>query len=113
MERDLSQTQLGESAELSRRIVGNIERGERKIDPREIDRICKALDRGAEDLILHWSRSSLADLQQIERELHGAKERHDLVDQIAAHLKELHGRAQTELLQRLVLQRGPSSPTMR
>jgi transcriptional regulator with XRE-family HTH domain len=125
IERDLSQSQLGASAGLSRKIVGTIERGERKLDNQEIVRLCTALGRGVEELILIWSRSSLEDLRRIERELHGGQERDDLidqVDQIGAGLQELYGRAQTELLQKLIGQTQPAgsgdapargAPTMR
>lgn len=128
IESNLSQADLGKAAGLSRRIVGNIERGERKLDNRQVVRLCRALGRGLEELILSWSRTSLEELLQIERELHGEKEElrsrekkktdpfapglavggsiEEIIDEIAANLKELYHRAQVELIQKLQLQVG-------
>ena len=122
LEKNLSQGQLGKSAGISRRIVGNIERGERKLDNQDLVRLCRALGRSVEELVLSWSRSSLEELRQIERALHGSEQTalaqtasgsiDEIIDGIADHLKELYHRAQADLLQKLQLQMGvPRSPS--
>jgi len=123
IEKNLSQGQLGKSAGLSRRIIGNIERGERKLDNQHLVRLCRALGRSVEELVLSWSRSSLEELQQIERALHGSLEPalartasgsiDEIIDGIADHLKELYQRAQEDLIQKLRLQMGmPGSSSL-
>jgi transcriptional regulator with XRE-family HTH domain len=125
IESNLSQVQLGRSAGLSRKTIGNIERGDRAFDNEQIVRLCKALGRSVEELILHWSRSSLEELQQIERELQGVEAGpalarpasgsvEEIFDRFGALLKELYHRAQEELIHTLQLQMGPpgsSSPS--
>lgn len=123
IECDLTQEELGEAAGLSRKIVGSIERGERKVDYEEVIRICKALGRHAEELVLHWSRSALEELRKVETEMLGSREtRHsdkpdsealdatasrsisEAVDKIGALFKEIFHRLQEELIQKLLLE---------
>ncbi|HYU35327.1 MAG TPA: helix-turn-helix transcriptional regulator [Thermoanaerobaculia bacterium] len=127
-----TQAKLGKDAGLSRKVVGSIERGERKIDGEEIVQVCRALGRNAEDLVLHWSRSTLQELQKIERALLGSRDTgqsdkpdsatseaatggsiNEHVNKLAALIKEIIHAAQAELIQKLQLEMnlsGASSP---
>lgn len=127
IESDLTQEELGEAAGLSRKIVGSIERGARKVDYEEVIRICRALGRHIEELVLHWSRSVLEELRKVEKEMLGSRETRppdttdsaaldttaggsigEVVDKIAVLFKEIVHRAQEELIQKLLLQMSPS-----
>ena len=133
IERDLTQAQLGRAAGLSRKIVGSIELGSRKIvDYEEVIQICRALGRSVEELVLHWSRSTLDELQEIEREMLGTQGTSsdesdseapavatngsikEKVDKLAALIEEIIHTSQGDLIQKLQLQMGlsgaPSPP---
>jgi len=128
IERDLTQAELGEAAGLSRRIVGNIELGDREIRAKEVVKVCRALGRNAEELVLHWSRSVLEELQEIEREMSGSRDTgqpdesnsgapdasgsiKEKLDKIVALFQEIIHASQAELIQKLQLQMGlPGAP---
>ena len=132
IECNLTQEELGAAAGLSRKIVGNIERGERKVDTKEVVRFCRALGRNAEDLVLYWSRSFVEELRKVELEMQDSQEIgqpdkshsgapdgtasgsiHEIVAKIAVLIQEIIHAAQAELIQKLQLEMnlsGASSP---
>jgi transcriptional regulator with XRE-family HTH domain len=69
IENDLSQEELGDLAGLNKKIMGNIERGQRMPDKLEIVRLCHALGKTPAELMVGWYRSFLEDLNELEGEL--------------------------------------------
>lgn len=132
IEGKLTQADLGKAAGLSRKIVGSIERGKRKLVKEELIRICRALGRNAEELVLHSSRSFLEELRKVESEMLDAQDArppekpdagapdgtasssiNENVAKIAALIQEIIHAAQAELIQKLQLEMnltGASSP---
>lgn len=133
IERDLTQAELAKAAGLSRKIIGSIELGDRRIDYEEVVPVCRALGRHVEELVLHWSRSSLEELQKIEREKFGSQDTRQTVEpdsasgasesgsikekiaEMAALFQEILLASQEDLIRKLQLQMGlpggaPPSP---
>lgn len=109
IESDLSQQELGDLAGLNKKIVGNIERGQRVPDKLEIVRLCHALRKTPAELMVGWYRSFLEDLNELEGELLNSSKpspRNDsgsqalsaapgpkinqIIDRLAALMKELY-----------------------
>ncbi len=134
IERDLTQEQLGKAAGLSRKIIGSIELGDRDIKIEEVVKVCRALGRNAEELVLHWSTSFLAEIRETEREMFGSQDTgqpgkpnsgapnvtasgslKEKIDKLAALFQEIIDTSQAELIQTLRIELGlpgaPSPPT--
>ena len=132
IERNETQAELAKAAGLSRKVVGNIERGDGKVRTTEVVKVCVALGRHTEELVLHWSRSVREELQKIESELLGSRDAgpsdgsdsgapggaasgsiKEKIDKIGALFQEIIHASQEELIQKLQLQldlSGASSP---
>lgn len=123
IECNLTQAQLGAAIGLSRKIVGSIELGKRDVDKEEMIKMYRALGKNAEDLVLHWSRSFLEELREVENEMQDAQDTrppdkpnsgdpdrtasssiHENVAKIAALIQEIIHAAQAEVIQKLQLE---------
>jgi len=123
IERNETQAEVAEAAGLSRKVVGNIERGDGKVRTTEVVKVCLALGRHTEELVLHWSRSVREELQKIENELFGSGDAEqsdgagsgaadgtasgsikEKVAKMGALFQEIIHASQEELIQKLQLQ---------
>lgn len=128
VEADFTQEELGDRAGLTKRAVGNIERGDRSPTTREIVRLCRALGRDHSELVTISYRSYLDELNQIAREEAGKPLQHEekssppdsgdrinqIFDQLAALMKELYRESRSDFQKVFfdwLAQPGPANPT--
>jgi DNA-binding XRE family transcriptional regulator len=126
IERNETQAEVAEAAGLSRKVVGNIERGDGKVRTTEVVKVCVALGRHTEELVLHWSKSVREELQKIENELFGSGDAgqsdgsgapdgstsgsiKEKVAKMGSLIQEIIHTSQEELIQKLQLQKSPAS----
>jgi len=96
IESGLTQQALGRRADLPRRIVGSIERGERAPEKWEIVKLCQALEKPPAELITLWYRAYLHELHKLGK-LQGPrsatpeeKRVEQIIDRIAGLAKEIY-----------------------
>jgi transcriptional regulator with XRE-family HTH domain len=128
IESGLSQKELGEKAELPKRLVGSFERGEQTPDRWEIVKLCDALGRDPAELITFWYRSFLNELNQLGKLRTPRAPQSDertspispdpgsrvdqIIDQIAALAKDLYRESKSDFQKPFLgwlSQSGPSS----
>jgi transcriptional regulator with XRE-family HTH domain len=110
IEAGFTQKTLGERAGLHKNIVGGIERGTRTAEREELAKLCRALGKSPSELMMHWSRAALKEFQ-LEFELQNLSPRSQpeekdfppasrvdqIIDKIAALVKELYRESRGDL----------------